>query len=403
MTRPPGLARSHRLAVIAVLFLLQLVDGIDQVALSIVAPFVRAELGLSFAALGASFTAGFIGTALGAIVFGTLGDRVDRKKALCLSAVGFAAGSLATLLARNGTELFLIRLVTGMALGGLYPIVTALVLENAPTGMRATAATLVSVATTVGAASCGPLVAVLQPAFGWRAIFVFGGIAPVVLAILAMLVIPRTAERRIGSATPVGGALRSVATLFQGSNRRLTLILWLAFITASIPMFFTLSWLPSLAHEARIAPAVAAITPSIFTLSGVLVALLVARAIDRSGLKVLIVTTASAALALAILGQSFGDARMLLIACGLAGACSVSSVNLIGAVAALLYDDSMRARGVGWAVAVMRMGAALAPALGGLLIARGLPTGAVFLIFALFPLVSACALGLLRTVPVKRG
>ena len=85
--------RSRRAAVlsglvIAILFALQMADGIDQVALSFTAPFMRKELGLSFEALGAAFTTGYIGSAFGAVIFGTLagalviGCEVARRRRL---------------------------------------------------------------------------------------------------------------------------------------------------------------------------------------------------------------------------------------------------------------------------------------------------------------------------------
>lgn len=393
-----GAIRRPSLIVIAVLFALQFVDGVDQVALAIVAPFMRAELGLGFEALGAAFTAGFIGTALGAIVFGTLGDRIDRKTVLCGAAFGFAAGSLATIWVHSGVQLFVVRLLTGLALGGLFPVVSAFALENAPKSKRATATTFVAVATTLGAASCGPLVAVLVPAFGWRSIFLFGSIAPALLALLAIFLIPNSTplQKSAQSKARQFNPWQSVAALFLPPNRRLTLLLWIGYLCASIPMFFTLSWLPSLAHKATIAPATASITPSVFTLAGVLVALVIARAIDKSGLKVLVWTTGLGAIAIIILGQSFGDGRTLLVACGLAGAFLVSSTNLIGPAAAMLYDNSLRARGVGWAIAMMRLGGALAPALAGFLIARDISTSALFVIFALFSMIATCALYQLR-------
>lgn len=396
-------AKRPGLAIIVLLFALQYVDGVDQVALSLVAPFMRAELGLGFEALGASFTAGFIGTALGAVIFGTIADRFDRKKVLCAATLGFAVGSLLTIWARSGVELFIIRLATGMALGGLYPVVSAFALENAPARMRATAMTLVAVATTLGAASCGPLVALLQPAFGWRSIFLFGSICPAILAVLAMIIIPRPAPRRDTAAdAPKSSLLTSAAPLFEGGNRRITLLIWLSYLGASIAMFFMLSWLPSLAHEAGIPSTAAALAPSVFTLSGVLAAILIARAIDRSGLTVLAVTTGLGGVAMLILGQAFGNGTTLLLACALAGAFSVSTVNLIGSAAAMLYDDSRRARGVGWAIAMMRLGAAIAPSLGGVLIARALPVGLLFAIFAVFAFLSALALARLRSTPFAR-
>ena len=79
-----------------------------------------------------------------------------------------------------------------------------------------------------------------------------------------------------------------------------------------------------------------------------------------------------------------------------AGALSVSAVNLLGAVAGMLYGQELRARGVGWAVAVMRLGAALAPGIGGFLIARAVPVGGIFAGLACFPIISAVAIAMLR-------
>jgi AAHS family benzoate transporter-like MFS transporter len=93
-----------------------------------------------------------------------------------------------------------------------------------------------------------------------------------------------------------------------------------------------------------------------------------------------------------LLGHSFGNDRAFLFACGLAGALSVSSVNLMGVVAGVLYEDDLRARGIGWAVATMRLGAALAPWLGGFLIARALPVEVMFPGVALSSLISGLAL-----------
>ena len=63
-----------------------------------------------------------------------------------------------------------------------------------------------------------------------------------------------------------------------------------------------------------------------------------------------------------IVKQTFEPDRLVyvesvggLVACGVAGALSVGSVNLLGAVAGMLYGHDLRARGVGWAVATMRL------------------------------------------------
>ena len=392
----PRIATSRAVLLVAILFALQLADGIDQTALAFAAPGVRAELGLSAGALGAAFGAGFLGTALGSIVFGTLADRIGRKTALGLSSICFALGSLTTVVVQDGAQLFAIRLLTGVALGGLFPIVASVIVDVVSTGTRATAVTLVSVGTAAGASLCGPIFAVLEPQFGWHAIFYLGAIFPAVLVPLALGVIPdlrRVADESVTPRSP----LASVTTLFRDGRWKLTLLIWAAFICSSFPMFFSLSWLPSLARAAQLPPAASALGPAVFSVSGLVTALVVARAIDRFGIVSLAATSAFGVPAFILLGQMFGGPQTIfLAACACAGAISVSCVNLMGAVAALVYDDGLRSRGVGWAVAVMRLGGAAAPAVGGILIGAGVATGILFAGLAVFPALTAFAVWKLR-------
>jgi AAHS family 4-hydroxybenzoate transporter-like MFS transporter len=399
---PESAARIQSLIVIAILFALQVTDGIDQAVLSFTAPFVRKDLGIGFESLGAAFSAGYIGTALGAVLFGTLADYIGRKFALCLAAISFSIGSLCTIFVHTAPELVAIRLLTGLALGGLFPVVASLILETVATHLRATAATLVSVGTAAGVSLCGPLVAVIEPHFGWHAAFIIGGTIPAFLSILAIIFIsnPRPSKARPDESTEIGSRtvrtpLDSVATLFKSDRWRITLVLWVAIIASGVAMFFSLSWLPSLAHSAGIKPGIAAIGPAIFSVAGMLVAILIARVVDKAGFRVLVLTTALGAPAFVLLGQSFGDGDAFLIVCGLAGAFSVSSVNLIGVIAGILYPHELRARGVGWAVAVMRLGGSLAPLLGGFLIARAVPVQMIFLGVAINPLISGLAIWVL--------
>ena len=148
----------------------------------------------------------------------------------------------------------------------------------------------------------------------------------------------------------------------------------------------------------------AAIGPSIFAVSGLLFAVFIARVIDWIGDLFLpvAVTMAFAAPAFLLLGQSFTNDHAFLLACGLAGALSVSSVNLMGVVASALYEDKLRARGVGWAVATMRLGAALAPWLGGFLIARAVPVEMMFIGLAVTPLASGLAVLALRQMTSRQ-
>lgn len=385
--------RARSLAIIATLFALQLADGIDQTALAFAAPSLSAELRLGPVPMGAAFSAGFIGTALGSILFGTIGDRIGRKFALCIAAICFSLGSFSTIFVHTGGALFAVRLATGIALGGLFPIVASVILDTVSREMRATAITIVSVGTAAGAALCGPIFALMEPHAGWRSIFILGSVVPAIFVLIAFLLIPPTPRVEHAPGAPgVSNPLQSVLTLFAGGRWRLTLTIWVAFIASAVPMFFSLSWLPTFALSARLDHGAAALSPAIFSLSGLITAIVVARIIDRVGIRALAILSALGVPALMLLGFAFGSKMSLLAACAFAGAISVSCVNLMGAIAAILYEDGLRTRGVGWAVAIMRIGGAIAPGLGGVLIAYGLTPPQIFTMLAIGPAITALAI-----------
>ncbi len=399
---------SRAAVVIAILFALQVTDGIDQAVLSFTAPFLRDELGIGYESLGAAFSAAYIGTALGAVLFGSIADTIGRKAALLTATISFSIGCFSTVFVRTGAELIVVRLLTGLALGGLFPVVASSIFEIVPERLRATAVTLTSVGSAAGVSLCGPLVTIVEPHFGWRGLFTIGGAMPAVLSILAMVFVPiHASSKKRAAEVDVGRPLSraGIARLFRAGQWKLTLLLWAAFVASAVPMFFALSWLPSLARLAHISAGSAAIGPSIFAISGLIFAILLARFIDKIGKLFfpVAVTMMLGGPAFVLLSQSFGNEHAFFLACGLAGALSVSSVNLMGVVAGVLYKEDLRARGIGWAVAAMRLGAALAPWLGGLLIARAVPASAMFLGLAASPIIAGLVVLALSKKAVRQG
>src|SRR5690349_12362688 len=118
----------------AVLF----VDGFDTQAIGYVAPAVAQEWKLARGALGPVFSVGLFGLMIGAILFGTIADRIGRKRIIVLSTVAFGIGSLLTMLAQDATWLMVLRFLTGLGLGGAMPNTVALTSELSPHQRRAT-------------------------------------------------------------------------------------------------------------------------------------------------------------------------------------------------------------------------------------------------------------------------
>ena len=231
-----------------------------------------------------------------------------------------------------------------------------------------------------------------------------GGILPIVMLALAILFIPsRLRQARPGATDAKSPTERVVngsvgmSAIFTGGRARITLTLWLTAVASAVPMFFALSWLPTLGHQAHMSRAGASFGPAIFSLSGLVVAILLARAVDHRGVMALVITTALGSGAFVALGLSFASITAFLVACAVAGGLSISSSNLMAWVAGMLYEDRLCASGTGWMVAVMRLGAAAAPGVTGILIARSWTPAMMFLAMAGFPLISAAALFRLRT------
>src|SRR5207302_8694659 len=165
------------LACAAVLFL----DGFDTTAIGFVAPSLAREWSLSKGALGPGFSAGLFGLMIGALVFGPLADRIGRKKIIIFSTLAFGLGALVTAFVQDVNTLLAIRFLTGLGLGGAMPNAVAMTSEFNPRRRRATMVMIMFCGFSVGAALGGFLAAALIPHFGWRSVFVVGGIAPLIM------------------------------------------------------------------------------------------------------------------------------------------------------------------------------------------------------------------------------
>src|SRR5712675_677133 len=195
----------------AVLFL----DGFDTQAIGYVAPALAKEWGMTKGALGPVFSAGLFGLMIGALLFGPLADRVGRKKIIILSTLAFGVGALVTAFVQDVNTLLAIRFLTGLGLGGAMPNAIAMTSEFNPRRRRATMVMIMFCGFSVGAALGGLLAAAMIPQFGWRSVFVVGGLAPLALVPVLALRLPESVRflALTGRAHErVGELLRHIAT-----------------------------------------------------------------------------------------------------------------------------------------------------------------------------------------------
>src|SRR5215468_8603979 len=175
-------------------FFLALIDGYDIGAIAFAAPSLVRAWSLKPGDLGPVFSASLIGILFGSALFGWVGDRYGRKAALVWSNLLFGIFTLAAAYSTNLDQMFWLRLLAGLGIGGVIPNVVALNAESAPRKLRATLAIIAVGCVPIGGAIPGFVTASLVPQYGWQIIFLIGGIVPIVIAIAALIGMPESVK-----------------------------------------------------------------------------------------------------------------------------------------------------------------------------------------------------------------
>ena len=398
----------------AVLFL----DGFDTQAIGYVAPALAKEWGLTRAALGPVFSAGLFGLMIGALLFGPLADRVGRKKIIIFSTLAFGLGALVTAFVHDVNALLAIRFLTGLGLGGAMPNAVAMTSEFNPRRRRATMVMIMFCGFSVGAALGGLLAAALIPQFGWRSVFVVGGVAPLLLAPILALSLPESvrflaltgrANDRVsgllGRIRPKVAFARGtqfvmhephlpgipVLHLFRQGRTLVTLLLWVVFFMSLLDIYFLANWLPTVLNDLGSSVSASAAIGSMLQVGGVVGTFALGSIIDRFSFRALALVYFIAVFAVGAIGQ-FGHSIILVtVAIFAAGFCIIGGQIAANALAAAFYPTSVRATGVGWALGIGRIGSMVGPLVGGMLMTMKWSTASLFMAAAAAALCAALA------------
>jgi AAHS family 4-hydroxybenzoate transporter-like MFS transporter len=377
-----------------------LIDGFDTQAIGYIAPSLASDWHLSQASLAPVFVSSLVGLMCGAFVFGPLSDRWGRKTVLSVCVALFGMLSLATAFSNSLPELLLLRFLTGLGLGGVMPNAVALTSEYAPSRIRSTVVMMMFCGFSLGAVLGGLVAASVISHFGWRAVFVIGGVAPLLLTFFlivwlkesVLFMVTKNAPReRVAAivqrllaphqkidADTIFWVRRHetsqfpVAALFAEGLAAKTLLLWVIFFASLFELYLISSWLPVLFHQSGFSVRDAVLVGTLFQAGGVVGTLLLGTLIDRRRpFIVLTVTYVMAALFVEAIAVLVGTGvAWVAIAVLCAGFCVVGAQIGANAMAARLYPTAVRATGVGWAFAVGRVGSIAGPSIAGLLVAN---------------------------------
>jgi AAHS family 4-hydroxybenzoate transporter-like MFS transporter len=125
-------------------------DGFDMNVIAFVAPDMSAALHLDRLMMGKVFSAGLLGTMIGGFLFGYVGDRIGRRPSIIFATASFGVLTLGLAQSGNYATLLTLRLLDGIATGGLLPLCWALNIEYVPRRYRSTVVTVIMLGYTFG-------------------------------------------------------------------------------------------------------------------------------------------------------------------------------------------------------------------------------------------------------------
>src|SRR5438067_10349401 len=379
--------------------LIALFDGYDIAAIALAAPHLVADWHVERSALGPVLAASNIGVLFGSMIFGWIGDRYGRKTALIQSLLLFGILTWLAAYATNLQQMFWLRLIAGLGIGGVIPNMIAINIESAPRNSRATLGLIATGLVPLGGALPGFVSAALVPQYGWQILFLIGGIVPVAIGVCAFFWMPESikymsiheAQRgkltrlleRLAPGYRVPAGARFVVEderqapssnpkyLFGDGLALITPLLWLLFALNLMGYFFLLLWTPTLLTAAKLPPTTAALTSASLQVGGTVGSLLLIRWLNRHqflAISVLLLVAVPGVGAIGIVGVG-GSKGMLLAASFAAGFCVLGVQSGINVCGALVYPTSLRALGSGWELGIGRLGSTVGPLVGALFVA----------------------------------
>jgi AAHS family 4-hydroxybenzoate transporter-like MFS transporter len=414
---------SHLQIVIMVLCAaIAMIDGFDTQSIAFVAPHIADAWKIPASSFGPVFGAGLLGSFVGALTLGPLGDRIGRKPALLVSVLIFAVGSLLTPLAESIRPLIAMRFGTGLGLGGALPCFISLASEYAPKRIRESLVSLMFCGFPVGAVIGGLLCGKLVSHWGWKSAFIAGGAIPILIMPVFMVLVPESIEylarrgkrskvrhilTRIGysrdwdaDVTALSPPVRvSVTSLFADRRASGTLLLWATLFLSLLLTYFLINWIPLVARSTGADIGTAVVAVSMLNLGAVFGCVGIGRFADRFAPPLVIgCAYAAGAAAIFLMGHVQRSGTLLCVTAFLAGMLSIGAQMCTVSFCASFYGAQLRSTGVGWAMGIGRVGAICGPVLGGLFLEAGMGTHALFGTTAVTSLGAAAAMWLMALV-----
>ncbi|MEM3684467.1 MAG: MFS transporter [Conexivisphaerales archaeon] len=172
-------------------FLGYLFDGFDLQIISYLLPAMSASLGVSISTLSVAISYSLYGSVIGGFLFGWLADLFGRKRMLLLTILTFGLFTLLTGFATNVEQVYLLRFLAGLGIGGEWGIGFSLLNEAWKEKTRGKAGSVLFSMYPYGlllaALTAGIFLARFGNVLGWRYSFFFVGLLSLTLLSLRFI------------------------------------------------------------------------------------------------------------------------------------------------------------------------------------------------------------------------
>lgn len=416
--------------VLAICLLTAMFDGFNTQAPAFIGAPMAKEWGIPFSTLGWVFSAALIGSAVGSAAMGVLADRVGRKPLVILSLLIFGALTPLCALAGRADVLIVLRFIAGIGLGGALPNLLALASEYSPARKRTTLVTMTFWGFPMGAVLGGLSASWMIGRFGWRSVFYLGGAAPLLLAGLAVWMLPESPRflalandrsallaRILGSiaGAPLRSGYRFVvsqAPLGSGFGTMVkerllggAILLSAASFSSLLLTFLLISWVPTMMVQSGVKAEDAVFGAVVLNMMGIVGSFVVARVTEGKSYAGLALSAGYfiAAVATCAISLTSGSYTGTLLALAAGGFFLIGTQISLLAYAVDYFPAHVRGAGVGLVQAAGRTGSLVGPIVAGILLTHGMTHQHVLLAGVAPALLAAGSLAAMSLVARRRS
>ncbi|MGF0258126.1 MFS transporter [Rhodococcus qingshengii] len=411
-----------QIRVLVICIFANMAEGYDLLSMSLAVVPLADDWNLTGTDTGILLAMGPIGMAIGAMGLAPMSDRFGRRLLMIVSLALITVFTGFSAIAGDIFQLSAFRMLAGIGIGGMLPLLTITVSEFAPTHRRTAAIGVLSIGLPLGSAIGGAGAAVLMSRSGWEGAFALGAVITGIACALVVVGIPNTPDFletkntnrsrlqlddllvRMGIDPHTSSVSNGTANAVEKDNSTTgfeirswqMIVVILLFVMIVVTYYFSTMWLPKLLVMAGMSTDSGISGVLLLSLgaatSGIVVAVLSTRI---SLFRLITVFTLTSAVLLGIFSLVSTNLLLALVVAPALGLvqCAIS-IGLYALVPALFGPEN-RSAAMGLGIGVSRIGMILMPIGIGMLIDRSWSPESLFRLMIIPTLTTAVLVYLL--------